>query len=396
MADNREGYESPHYATNSEAILETFGERPPLADIANAIQKGLPGTNMTLRAAEVDLGRTLFFDRRLSTNSNLSCGMCHVPEQGFTQNELATPVGDEGRGGRRNAPSLYNVAFLSQLFWDGRESSLVAQVWSPLLARNEMANPSRQAVIRRLEDIPAYSTAFNTIFADGLTEKNLGRALASYQRALVSGDSPFDRWYFQTTRPTDGVAGFKAPEIRGFEVFLTQGCQSCHSIGEQTALFTDGMFHNTGTGFLRAQRGSRPQRLQVAPGVYVTPQVDVETEKFTDDGRVEVSGAAEDRWRYRTPSLRNVGLTAPYMHDGSLATLEAVVQFYAEGGGGDPAQDSRIRPLHIPREDQAALVLFLQSLTGSNVDALVADARSAAIGDTLRHDYVAPGAGSAR
>ena len=125
----------------------------------------------------------------------------------------------------------------------------------------------------------------------------------------------------------------------------------------------------------------------MAPGIYVVPLVDVETESFTDDGRLEVSGDSADQWRYRTPSLRNVALTAPYMHDGSLTSLAAVVDFYVGGGGGDPNQDARIRPLTMSREQQSALIAFLESLTASNVDALVADARSAVIGDRQRHDY---------
>jgi len=387
LADDRDGYESVSYATNSEAILEHMGTRLPLAELANTPQAGLPELVANLQAAEVDLGRNLFFDRRLSANANLSCGMCHVPEQGFTQNELATPVGDEGRGGRRNAPSLYNVAFQSSLFWDGREASLEAQVWSPLLARNEMANPSREAVIQRLRRIPDYTTAFDALYDEGITEQTLGQALAAYQRALISGNSVFDRWFFAVTQSEQSRSGFSPEAELGFEVFMAQGCESCHAINPRSALFTDGAFHNTGTGYLRVQRGLRPPKVQVAPGVFVVPSVDVETETFTDDGRAEVSSNIEDQWRYRTPSLRNVALTAPYMHDGSIPTLEAVVNFYVKGGGGDARQDPRIRPLALTQAQQTALVAFLESLTADNVDALVADARSARIGDTLRHDY---------
>ena len=171
------------------------------------------------------------------------------------------------------------------------------------------------------------------------------------------------------------------------EQALEVSCESCHAINPRSALFTDGAFHNTGTGYLRVQRGLRPPKVQVAPGVFVVPSVDVETETFTDDGRAEVSSNIEDQWRYRTPSLRNVALTAPYMHDGSIPTLEAVVNFYVKGGGGDARQDPRIRPLALTQAQQTALVAFLESLTADNVDALVADARSARIGDTLRHDY---------
>lgn len=380
LADNRDGYESTQYRTQSEAIIEQSGQRLPLAEQASAAQLGLPQIDQPLRSAEVDLGRQLFFDRRLSANANLSCAMCHVPEQGFTQNELATPVGDEGRGGRRNAPSLYNLAFQSTLFWDGRENSLEAQVWSPLLARNEMANASKAAVLSRLVAIPTYQSTFTKLYDEGLTTATLGRALAAYQRALISGNSSFDRWYFEEKNP-ENPAGFGDKAAQGFAIFQEQGCHSCHTFSKEHALFTDGQFHNTGTGLLREERGIMPRQVQVAPGIFVTPRVDVETETFIDKGRQEVTGRSEDRWRYRTPSLRNVALTAPYMHDGSIQSLQGVVKFYVQGGGHDPNQDQRIRPLDITAEEQKALVEFLKALTASNVDALVADARSIQIGD---------------
>ena len=381
LADNRDGYDSTEYKTQSEAILEQSGQRLPLAEQASVPQLGLPRIAAPLRSEEVDLGRQLFFDRRLSANANLSCAMCHVPEQGFTQNELATPVGDEGRGGRRNAPSLYNLAFQSTLFWDGRENSLEAQVWSPLLARNEMANPSKTAVLSRLTAIPAYQSIFTKLYDEGLTTATLGRALATYQRALISGNSSFDRWYFEPLKESENLADFGDKAAQGFAIFQEQGCHSCHTFTKEYALFTDGQFHNTGTGLLREERGIMPRQVQVAPGIFVTPRVDVETETFIDKGRQEVTGRSEDRWRYRTPSLRNVALTAPYMHDGSIQSLQDVVKFYVQGGGHDPNQDQRIRPLDITAEEQEALVEFLKTLTASNVDALVADARSTEIGD---------------
>lgn len=385
LADDREGYERTDYSTRSEAVLTQKGARLPLAQLANQAPLGLPPLPEVLDEREVDLGRRLFFDRRLSANANLSCAMCHVPEQGFTQNELATPVGDEGRGGRRNAPSLYNVGYQKALFWDGREGSLEAQVWSPLLARNEMANSSRQAVLSRLQNIPELRNAFSVLYPDGLTESTLGRAMAAYQRSLSSAGSAFDQWYFGAeSGDSDAAPSLDPLAYRGFSVFQETGCQSCHRVGKDHALFTDHDFHNTGTGHQRVLRGSQPQQVQVAPGVFINLTVSVETETFTDDGRIEVTGNADDQWRYRTPSLRNVALTAPYMHDGSLGTLEAVVAFYNRGGGNDPNRDPRIRPLGLSDRDQQALVAFLESLTAANVDALVSDARSVAVGDTQR------------
>ena len=373
------------YVTDSKVVIQTLGERQPLYELSVTPPLGLPAVTRQLDPAEIDLGRQLFFDRSLSKNETLSCAMCHIPEQGFTQNELATPVGHLGKGVRRNVPSLYNVAFVEDLFLDGRERSLETQIWSPLLAENEMANDSREAVLAKLALNGLYRERFAKTFEEGLTEKTLGQALAAYQRALLSGDSPFDRWYFGgeelSAKPGSVTNDYPALAARGFAVFQHKGCASCHRINDSSALFTDGQFHNTGTGYRRAGRALRPPSVQLAPGIFVVPNVDAETETFTDEGRYEVTGLESDKWRYRTPSLRNIALTAPYMHDGSIATLEAVVAFYAMGGGGDPAQDPRTRSMQLTQPDQAALVTFLETLTSSHVDALVSDARSVTIGE---------------
>jgi cytochrome c peroxidase len=230
--DVRAGYDSASFRTDTEAILMQPGARLPLADMARQPPLGLPDLQSRFTAAEVDLGRRLFFDRRLSVNATLSCAMCHIPEQGFTQNELATPVGNEGRGVRRNAPALYNVVYVQQLFLDGRETSLPAQIWAPLLAANEMANNSRAEVIQRLSRIEDYAAGFREIYADGLTEITLGQALAAYQSVLLSAASPFDHWYF------GGVDVLSATARRGFEVFLAQGCSGCHTVAQSRSAYS--------------------------------------------------------------------------------------------------------------------------------------------------------------
>lgn len=153
--------------------------------------------NEPVTKAQIKLGRRLFYDRRLSFNETFSCAMCHIPEQGFTSNELSTAVGVEGRSVRRNSPTIYNVAYVSRLFHDARESTLEQQVWGPLLARNEMANPSVGHVIDKIESLAAYDGLFETAFAGkkpGM--ETIGAALAAYQRSLVSANSPFDRWFY--------------------------------------------------------------------------------------------------------------------------------------------------------------------------------------------------------
>ena len=355
------------FGAAARADLAALAANPPL---------GLPPLADPPTSARIDLGRRLFFDRRLSANDTLSCGMCHVPEQAFTQHELATPVGINGRNVRRNAPALFNVAYRQVLFHDARETDLAKQIWEPLLAANEMGNLTRVDVIRRLEREPMYVTAFEAVFDDGLTEATLGIALAAYQRALLSADSEFDRWFYGG----DNHAVSDAAK-RGFQLFIRSDCAQCHRLDRASAQFTDDDVHRTGIGYLRMQRTAAPiTRLQVAPGVVI--DIDpVSVTALPDDGHAEISGRAADRWAYRTPSLRNIAMTAPYMHDGSLVDLAAVIDFYASGGGSDPDKDPLIRRLEFDHQDRQDLIAFLKSLTGANLDALAADARTAPIGE---------------
>ena len=374
--DERGGYESAGYVTDSRRIGALGGNSARLHAIAASPPLGLPPLpgKQAVTAAGIELGRRLFFDRRLSFNATLSCAMCHVPEQGFTQNELATPVGMEGRSVRRNAPALYNVAYRETLFFDGREETLEQQIWSPLLAANEMGNPSVGTVLRRLRELGDYDADFRALYGKGIGMETLGRALAGYQRALLSADSPFDRWYF------GGEAdALRASAKRGFALFVGNDCAECHRIGDGYAHFTDDGFHNTGLGFRRAMEPNR--RLQLAPGVFVDREDDIAAPQISDLGRYEATRRPQDRWKFRTPSLRNVAVTAPYMHDGSLATLAEVIDFYDAGGVPNQGLDSRVRPLGLAPEQKQDLVAFLKSLNGSNLDALAADARLAPVGD---------------
>jgi len=377
QGDPRDGYGSVAYQTQSRSLETLTGSRADLASLAARPPLGLPELPDPPSAGAIDLGRRLFFDRRLSRNATISCGMCHIPEQAFTQNELATPVGIEGAFVRRNAPALYNVAYRRLLFHDGRETELRRQIWAPLLAANEMGNASKAAVLTRLASNPEYSVAFERLFEDGLTESTLGQALAAYQGALLSANSAFDRWYF------GGEFDAITPSAkRGFLLFNQSGCAGCHTFSNRHAFFTNDAMHRTGIEFLSRQRESAPPgRLQIAPGVTIPVSVSITAPRRHDTGFEETTGNVDDRWRYRTPSLRNAAITAPYMHDGSLATLSEVVNFYNAGAGPDPGKESALSPLHLTDEQQLDLIEFLESLTGDNVDELAADARSAPIGD---------------
>lgn len=383
--DDKRGYETGDYRTRS---LSLQGRTGRAADLMGSLEKpplGLPPVPEAeaTTAEKVQLGRKLFFDRRLSHNDTLSCAMCHIPEQGFTSNEMATSVGIRGQTVRRNAPTLYNVAYLKHLFHDGRESRLAQQAWQPLLAANEMGNPSIGFVLDKLKRLPDYRGLFEAAFdGRGPGMETLGEALASYQRVLVSGNSPFDRWYY------GGEKSALSPAARrGFRLFSGKGgCTACHSVGEEHALFTDNRFHDTGIGWHRTmQRKRTRQPLRLAPGVEVEVDsaiIDQVAERTPNDlGRYEVTRDPDDRWAYRTPSLRNVALTAPYMHDGSLPTLKKVIEHYDRGGHPHPGLDPRIRPLDLSAREKGDLEAFLRSLTGDNIATLVGDAFAAPVGD---------------
>ncbi len=199
--DDKRGYEDPSYTTNSLALALRRGRETDLTAVVRQPPLGLPEVPVPqhnpITREKVALGRKLFFDRRLSLNDTFSCAMCHVPDQGFTSNELATAVGIEGRSVRRNSPSIYNAAYADLLFHDGREDTLEQQAWGPLLASNEMGNPSIGYVLNKIRQIEDYQGLFEAAFGGrGVSMETLGMALASYQRTLASGDSAFDRWYY--------------------------------------------------------------------------------------------------------------------------------------------------------------------------------------------------------
>ena len=308
--------------------------------------------------------------------------MCHIPEQGFTSNEMATAIGIEGRTVRRNSPTLYNIAYARSLFHDSRESSLEQQVWAPLLAHNEMANPSIGYVIDKINNSSDYNGLFKKVFGKEAGMETIGMAIASYERTLNSANSAFDRWFYMKDQQA-----LSATEKRGFQLFIGKAnCSSCHTISKNNALFTDHNNHNTGIGYNDAMnKKNKTQQVQIAPGIYVEVSAtlisSVSETKANDLGRYEITQKPENRWQYKTPTLRNVQLTAPYMHNGTFETLQQVVEFYDRGGIVNENLDPLIKPLNLTKREITDLTAFLESLTGDNVNELVADAFSAPIGD---------------
>jgi len=276
--------------------------------------------------AKARLGRRLFFDPILSADGAVSCASCHDPTHGLAgQARLA--VGIKGQHMHRNAPSLWNRAYGTSFFWDGRESSLEDQALRPIESSSEMGGTIESAV-ERLRAQKEYTVLFEAAFTDGVTASNLAKSLASFERVLLSGNSRVDRFR------SGEVRALSDNERHGLWLYESRGgCWRCHS-GPN---FTDESFHNTGVSW---------------------------SERPIDLGRFAVTNKDADRGRFKTPTLRNVALTAPYMHDGSLATLEDVVDFYNRGGGKNPYLDASIAPLGLSAEEKKDLVAFLKALSG--------------------------------
>lgn len=384
--DYKQGYDDANYVTHSIALSARTGKPADLMKTIHQPPKGLPAmpipANNPITVHKVRLGRKLFYDRRLSLNNTFSCAMCHIPEQGFSSNEMKTAVGIEGRTVRRNSPTIYNVGYARSLFHDARETTLEQQVWGPLLAPNEMGNPAIGQVIEKLKSDAEYVKLFTQAFDREPGMETVGMAIASYERTLNSANSAFDRWYYGHEKQA-----LSASAERGFRLFTGKAnCSNCHTIAEDHALFTDHALHNTGIGYAEAMStGLAPQRIQVSPGVYidVAPEVlaSVSEPKVNDLGRYEVTQKPEDRWKYKTPTLRNISLTAPYMHDGSKASLTEVVEFYDQGGIANETLDPLIKPLNLTNREKTDLTAFLTSLTGDNTEELISDAFAAPVGD---------------
>ena len=280
-----------------------------------------------LTAARVALGKQLFFDPLLSRDRSVSCASCHLPELAFTDGKPVSE-GVMQRTTLRNSPSLINVAYQRLLFWDGGSFSLEAQVIAPLEHPSEMNLPLAEA-LRRLEQHPTYPARFEEAFGDPISVQTLTLALATYQRTLISSGSAYDRWL-------DGdVDALSASARRGHKLFHGgAGCATCHT----GFLFTDQSFQHNGL---------------------VTENA--------DSGRARITLRPEDVGRFRVPSLRNVAITAPYMHDGRYTTLLEVLQHYNRGGDGVRNQRPSIVPLGLSDAELDDIAAFLVSLTDDDL-----------------------------
>lgn len=343
-----------------------------MAREALPIPLGLPADTWTfyvpasnpLSAEKVALGKRLFFDPSLSADGKISCGSCHQPERGFADAEpLAVGIG--GRRGTRNSMSLLNVIYNPAQFWDGRTDTLEQQALEPLTHPDEMGNRSLAEVLERLRGDAEYRAGFRAAFGENqaIDAPRLAMALASYERTLVSGNSPFDR--FQAGDET----ALSPAARRGLSIFRGRGrCSRCHVATEQQPLLTNFAYQNTGVaaGHPSFDRLARlaARRIELSP----SPRPLVEMEGIAGShelGRALRSGLLFELGSYRTPSLRNVALTAPYFHDGSATSLADVVRFYNGGGRSNLNLDEELHPLGLSINEERDLATFLEALTGT-------------------------------
>ena len=342
----------------------------------NAAPLGLPHLHIPesnpQTKAKIELGQMLFFDPRFSADGTISCATCHDPDKAFTD-QLPVSVGIGGKKGTRNAPTVINAAYFSSQFWDGRVPTLAEQAKFPPINPVEGGLHSWKEVVDKIKADPNYVKLFAEVFGitkDEIDIDHFGLAIEAFERTIIMGDSRFDRYYFQGEKDA-----LSEQEKRGFALFLGKGrCVECHTISQNYALFTNDKFHNLGVGWKKIKDDlasilkayEQKEKLHEEEAVLLNA-------KFSELGRYVVTKEIDDIGAFKTPTLRNIELTFPYMHDGSLKTLEEVIVWYNNGGRLSatdelsPFIDGGIRELNLTGEEIEDLVAFLKTLTSQSL-----------------------------
>ena len=322
-----------------------------LTPIAGSVPLSNPMTKK-----KIELGKQLYFDARISKDSTVSCATCHNPEKGWTD-QLTTSTGINGQKGGRNAPTVLNTVYGRTMFWDGRAPSLEAQSQGPPQNKIEMGDQSYKEIIERLRTVKGYRDQFQEVFGTDVTLDGVAKAIASFERTALSGNSKFDK--YDRGQDEASLKLLSESEKRGMVLFglrLRQddefnpgvtlkkaNCTSCHA-GQN---FSDEQFHNLGVGW------------------------DAKSAKFADLGRFVIApvGAKTpaEIGAFKTPTVRDVTRTFPYMHDGTEKTLESVVEYYNKGGNPNPHLDKDMKPLNLTAQEKADLVAFMKTLTSEDV-----------------------------
>ena len=354
-------------ASDSPAGSSSDGIKMPLGIPLDLWTYFVPNDN-PITAAKVELGRKLFFDARLSANGTVSCSSCHDPKRAFTDGrKVAEGIG--GRLGTRNSPTLLNAMFSSGQFWDGRVETLEEQARMPLTNQDEMGNRSLPEALSKIAAVPEYVRAFQQVFGGPVTIDGFAKAVAAFERTLISGDAPIDRYAAGDLNALDESAR------NGLILFRTKArCTICHVFNQNFGpnsmfpFFTDGGYRNTGvaanfSGFevlaVRAMAAARDKSGEAFAAIK-------KDEHAAELGRFVKTGNILDIGAFRTPSLRNVELTAPYFHDGSAATLEEVLRFYVKGGKKNPNRDWQLDPVELTNDEQRDIISFLKALTSDD------------------------------
>jgi cytochrome c peroxidase len=362
-------------ANDAASPVTSFDLKLPLGISQDVWSYFVPKDN-PLTSAKVELGRTLFFDKRLSADGSVSCATCHEPKRAFTDGRRVAE-GIAGRRGSRNSPTLLNAMFNTGQFWDGRVESLEAQARLPLINPDEMGAQTHEQIIARIAALPEYGKAFAQAFGTPVTLDGVAKAIASFERTLVSGNSPLDRYV------AGDLNALNEAQRQGFMLFRGKArCAVCHTFSTSFPFLTDGNYRNTGVSANFAGfNGLAQNAMQVASNY--SPEAITGLAKqggAVELGRFMMTGNALDIGAYRTPSLRNVELTAPYFHDGSAATLNDVVKFYVKGGQENAFRDWQLEAVTLNDEEQHNLVEFLKSLTSDDARRMIEAASS---GDAL-------------
>ncbi len=290
-------------------------------------------------AETIALGRKLYYDKTLSVDNTIACASCHTPDDGFADpNQFSEGVG--GELGGRQAPPVMNAAYFTTQFWDGRAASLEEQAGGPVENPIEMAF-THEGVVARLTADPEYTEQFKAAWGDRpIKFEMVAKSIASFERTVLVGNSPFDRYLFGGEKDA-----MSEEAIRGLELFRDPekaNCEVCHTINEEEgyALFTDNKFHNLGVG----------------------AEIDG---SLADIGRFEQTQVEADQGAFKTPHLRNLTDSAPYMHDGHLKTLKEVLDFYIGAGNSNDFRDKEIHELdHLTAQERTDLIAFMEALTG--------------------------------
>ncbi|HMC65442.1 MAG TPA: cytochrome c peroxidase [Gemmataceae bacterium] len=359
------------------SVLQAPGKAPPipkagpLAKPRTLQQVGLP-VELTRTVTPPDnpqtpekiaLGQKLFFEGRLSADGTVACATCHDPARAFTDGRR-TSVGIGGRSGQRNAPTILNALYNKAQFWDGRAKTLEEQAALPIVNSVEMGQPSLDAAIAKIAGIEEYKQAFRKVFGRPVNGPDLLRAIASYERTLVSFDTPFDHFIAGDKNAMDDAAK------RGWELFNTKArCNKCHALTDtkrDITNFMDNDFHNIGIGIIRhdvAALALKAEKLIASGDASAIDSAAVGTD-MSALGRFLITKKAADTAAFKTPNLRNVLVTGPYFHDGSQETLWDVIDHYNKGAGlNNPWLNEDIQPLALTERDIDDLVAFLASLT---------------------------------